>query len=111
MDTGGWSDGIFFRRNWCGIGLNGLDMWKEWEMKNGQREQVPRKWREKEARKSENGLGGKRGLERVGGEWRTTVEHRWSWSLVIRLESAVREVRRGKKGQRKDDSNYGRPHP
>ena len=52
---------------------------------------MPRKWREKEARKTENAMGGcvKRDLERVGGEWRTTAKDRRSWRLVI--ENAVKE--------------------
>ena len=57
---------------------------------------MPRKWREKEARKIENVMGDcvMTDLERVGGELRTTAEDR-----------------RGKKRQRKDDSNHGQPPP
>ena len=31
------------RRHWRGV--HGLVMWNKWEMKNRQREQMPRKWR------------------------------------------------------------------
>jgi len=50
-----------------------------------------RKWREKEAKKTENAMEDcvKRDLERVGGEWRTTAKDRSSWRLLI--ENTVKE--------------------
>ena len=44
---------------------------KKWEMKNWQREQMPRKWRGNGGDKDQNCDGGclKRELERVGEEW------------------------------------------
>ena len=33
-------------------------MWKDWEKKNWQKDQRPRKWREMDARKTENVMGG-----------------------------------------------------
>ena len=61
-------------------------------MKTG-RDQMPRKWGEKEARKAENVVGGRRNrdLERVGGEWRITATDR-SGRLLI--ENGVREKMR-----------------
>ena len=79
------------RRNWWGVGWNGPDLWKEREMKNWQREQMPRKWREKggeEDRKCD-GRTALREIGRVGEEWRTTATYRRSWRLLI--ENIVRE--------------------
>ena len=61
---------------------------EKWEMKNRQREQMPIKWRKKQARKSEEDCV-KRDLEKLGGEWRTTAKDRRSWRLV--MENSVRE--------------------
>ena len=49
---------------------------------------MPRKWREKEATKTEEDCS-ERDLERVGGEWRITAKDRRSCRLVIEYE--VRE--------------------
>ena len=45
---------------------------EKWERKNWLREQMPRKWREMEARKSEIAMGDciKSDTERVGEEWK-----------------------------------------
>ena len=51
----------------------------------------------------------KRDLERVGGEWRTTAKDKEL--ETVDGECSERKVRRGKKRQRKDDSNHGQPHP
>ena len=49
-----------FKKNWWGVGLNGPDVWREWEMKNWQRIlfRCPESGGEKEARKTENAMGG-----------------------------------------------------
>ena len=63
-------------------------MWKEWEMKNWQREQMPKRWRGKEARKTDIAMEDciKSELERVDEEWRKEQEievrgrkTQWKW--------------------------------
>ena len=73
---------------------------------------MPRKWREKggeEDRKCD-GRTALREIGRVGEEWRTTATYRKEFETVGR-EHSERKVRRGKKRQRKDDSNHGNLTP
>ena len=69
-------------------------MWKEWDMKNWQRKQMPRKWRGKEARKTEIAVGDciERDLDRMGDELRKEQQE---------LETADRERSEGKVSRRK----------
>ena len=46
----------------------------KWEIKNWQRDQIPRKWREKEARKTEYAAG-KSGRRAKEGSWRALREN------------------------------------
>ena len=49
----------------------------------------------------------KRGLERLGGDWKTTAKYR-SWRLAVDRECS--EKSEEKKDEEKDNGNNGQPH-